>query len=494
VAFFRKKSGTSDGEEAPFQPQPEKAEPWFNHARAAAGSANFEYALELYANGIKWDPQSMSSHEAMFDVGRRLRQQGGKPATSRQIRGIDDGKPTPVISSFVAASFEWMRDLQNIKLLLKAIEASLKADVPEFAHWASPMAFNLIVAQHQKKPSKSLLLQSMDLFRRSEAWDEAFNIGELARQLDPSDADLANDLKNLAAQRAMEQGGYTANIGQEGSFRSSIRDAEKQESLAQADSLAGAGSTSERNLLRAREAYEADPQNPDTINRYVQQLRKGNDPERIEQAFQVYMKAFADTKEYRFRMAAGDIRIETAESAWKAAKAKAEAHPDEPELAETAKKLRTELLTLRSEEATERVAKYPTDRFRKFELGEVLYALKRYGDAMALLQQAMDEPKLQARAGQLLGRCFLAEKWYTDAIPVFEEAMRSVDATDRDAELTLKYDLMIALLGAAEQEQSVDHARQAKTICSEIMRKDIGFRDIRERRSKVDDLIRQLGG
>ena len=48
--------------------------------------------------------------------------------------------------------------------------------------------------------------------------------------------------------------------------------------------------------------------------------------------------------------------------------------------------------------------------------------------------------------------------------------------------------------GAARMERSTDLAKDARTICSEIARKDITYRDIREKRKQVDDLIKAISG
>jgi histone H3/H4 len=58
----------------------------------------------------------------------------------------------------------------------------------------------------------------------------------------------------------------------------------------------------------------------------------------------------------------------------------------------------------------------------------------------------------------------------------------------------VRYDLMLALLEAAREENSLEIARKAKTICSEIARKDITYRDIRTKRREVDELIKSISG
>jgi tetratricopeptide (TPR) repeat protein len=194
----------------------------------------------------------------------------------------------------------------------------------------------------------------------------------------------------------------------------------------------------------------------------------------------VYDTGHERTGEYRFKMLSGDLRI-----------ARLERELETMTGAEAEERAR-ELLILKAGEYEERVKRYPTDRTRKYDLGVVHFELGNYEDAMAQLQKAKDEPRLRVRAGHLLGRCFLAENWYSDAAAEFDEALQALDATEKDRELGIKYDLMVALLSQAAEDRQIEDARRAKTICSEIARTDITYRDIRAKRKEVDDLIRTL--
>jgi len=491
VALFRKKppkGDDGDAKDSAFTPQPEKARKWFEHARTAADASNHAYALSCFANGIKLDPGSMSAHEAMWDAAVRYLNLGEKPASGKVVRSFEDGT---AIGKFAAAEFEWMNDLKNHKAAIRALDTAIKAEQLEFGNWAAPKVFNMM-GRSEKKLTKSLLLQAMELFRQVGAWDESMAAGEAARQLDPSDNDLDAELKNLSAQRAMDQGGYIEAAGEEGSFRKFIKDADKQNELLDEEALAGGGSLDERNLSRAKRAYDEAPALPDVINRFAQLLKKQGIDESTSQALDIYRKGYEDTGEYRFRMYAGDIEIEELQKKLTGLDEKLTETPDDAATTSQREDVRRRLLELRLTEYTARVAKYPTDRMRKYELGTVQFDLANYDDAMAQFQAAKDEPKLRVPAGHMLGRCFFADKWYNEAISEFEEALQVIEVTEKERELAIRYDLMLALLAGAQDDNAVDMAKQAKDICSEIARKDITYRDIRARRREVDQVIKSL--
>lgn len=496
MALFKKKpppeggdSGDSGSEDFEYTAQPEKAQKWFEHARTAADSSNYDYALSCYASGLIFDPEIMSAHEAMFEVAIRYANQGGRSATGREIRKIEEPHS---IGRFVAVEFTWMKDITNANLALKALEASIKADQLE---WGNSIAIKVLgLMRKSKKLTKSTWLKAMYLFSDVHAYDQAMIAGEQALALDPRDSSLDHELKNISAQRAMDQGRYEEAGGKEGGFRGMVKDMDKQRELEEMELLSVSASTEERNLERARLHYEKTPEVPDVINKYTQLLKRRGTPESIKKAQEIYLKGYEETKEYRFRMNAGDIDIGKAMKVENELRKRLDSATDNGELQQELEKVRRDRLQLESSEFLERVKRYPNDRSFQYRLGEVFYQLGDTGKAMEHLQNSKDEPRLRARASHMLGSCFAREQWYNEAIEEFKEALQAIEVADRKRELDIRYDLMLSLIELARAENDPGLAREARDICSNIARKNIGFRDIRQRRSEVGQLLKDIAG
>jgi tetratricopeptide (TPR) repeat protein len=493
VALFGfKKNQPSEGDdkapEGGFTADPAKARKWFEHGRKMASSSNFEYALTCFASAVKFDPSDMTVHEAMLEAARKFLASGGKAASSKDVKQIDGPGP---IDRFAAAEFVWMRDLNNLSAAMKLLEATAKAGQDAFGAWLSPMVMNMLRAQ--KKPTKSMFVQAKDRFSSIGAWNEAFLAGEEAVRLDPSDTELIAELKQLTAQRAITQGGYAeaAEAGEGGGFRTFVKDMDKQRELEAAESISGTADSQQIAVEKARKDLAANPASPEAVSKLGQLLRRTGQSEDEEAARTVYLEAYERLNEYRFKAAAADIDLARLRREVRAAEERVSGGGgDEANSALADAEQR--LLEREQTEFTERVEKYPTDRRLKLDLGRVLVKLERFEDAMACFQECKDEPKFRVESAHMLGLCFARSGWHPEAVSEFREAIENIDATERDRELSIRYDLMLSLIALAKEQRSLENAREAAEICSQIIRKNISFRDIRERRKEIDTITKDL--
>jgi tetratricopeptide (TPR) repeat protein len=473
-----------------FEPDPAKARKFFDHARTIAQTGNAAYSLTLYASGLKFDPSNMQAHNEMYETAIRYFQAGGKPAARGDIKKFDGSGP---VDRFVASEFAWMHDLNNLSLALDLLEAAAKATQLEFGKWFAPRILNMM--RKQKITKKGQWISAKDQFVRLQTWNEAFEAAEVALQIDPADGGLQAEMKDLQAQLAIERGGFNNPQTQNsGGFRSNIKDADKQRELEERDSLTGSADVEERNLLRAKKDFDDNPMSPEAIAKYAQLLKRRNTPESEDEAHGVYITGYERLGEYRFRMLAGDIRISQLDRRVRAAKERLDAQPEDLILKTEYEELRKQLLELRSSELRERTQRYPTDRGIKIELGKLEFDLGRYEDAMTCFQNAKDEIKFRVVATHMLGKCFAAEGWHTEAIGEFREALQHLDSSQKENELPIKYDLMVSLIEHARAEKSPASAKEASDICSAIVRTNIGYRDIKEKRKELDVLRKELGG
>jgi tetratricopeptide (TPR) repeat protein len=483
MALFGKKSNSDDV----FLPDPEKANAWFERARQMAESHNYESSFAFYANGFKLDPRDVSIHKEVLEVAKTYYERGGEKATNKQIKQIDG---LTDIEKFVAALFVWWHDFINPKHAMKAVSMGVKAQQNEFSAAMADTLLSL-ASRDGKALSFKELKSLMELFQSAGAWDQAIKVGQAALNAKPDDAVLERALNELAAERAISGGGYDKMGTDEGGFKKFVKDIDKQRELEEDESLAGTAGSMERVIARAKKDFEENPDSPDAVSAYVKVLKKQATPESVKLAFQVLMHGFKVTKQYRFRMEAADIKMSMASDKI-AAIAKQLAQSPSDDLQEKHDAALAEFRAFQKMEFQERSAKYPTDRKIKFQLGELAIEDGDINLAMECFQKAKDEPRLRVRAGQELGKCFASEGWFSEAVGEFKESIKSLGGSDNELELSLRYDLMHSLTKKAKKDANIDLAKEAMDICSGIARKDISYRDIRDCRRNLDELVKEL--
>ncbi|MEY4182155.1 MAG: hypothetical protein RLZZ217_781 [Planctomycetota bacterium] len=451
-----------------FVADPAKAARYAEKAREAMRKGEWTYSLTMFAMSVKFDPNNIVVHTEMYDAAMAHHNAGGKAAASGDIKMIDGAG---AVDRFAVSEYQWFCNVRDANLALTCLESAAKAGLPDFGQWAAKSAFGAVNLTQNAKPNKKLWLRAKDAFAGVEAWEQALLCGEAAVAMDASDGALQSELRQLQAALAIKRGGYQAE-------------------LQAADSLSGAGGKDQLQLEVAKREFEEKPQSPEAVLKYAQLLRRGGTPEGEALAIEVYTTGFKNIGEYRFKMEADNIRILRARRKLDAIKAAADAGD-----AKAAAQHAAGLKQVQEFEAacfTERAGKYPTDRGVKYDLGRLLFELGRYEDAMKSLQEAKDEGKYRVIAAHLLGRCFVQEGWHGEAVGEFKEALAALDVTTGDREMDIRYDLMVTLIELARAEKSIQHAKDAQELCSAILRKDIGFRDIRARRKETDELVRQL--
>jgi len=484
MALFGKKP---KNESAVFVPSPTEAKAWFDRAREMSDSKNYESAFTFYASGFKLDPRDLSIHDEVLKLASDYHNRVGNAATSKQIKQIAG---TTVVDQFVTSLFTWWHDITNPKLAIKCINDGVNAEQNNFGAAMADTVLGLS-QQGEKVLSAKELKQLMELFKSTGAWNQAIKVGQAALEVDRSDSALEKSLNELAAERAMAEGGYNDTVGEDGGFRKFIKNASDQQELEDGESLAGAGGSQERRMARAKKEYDENPASPDAISHYTKLLKQIGTPESTKEAFGILVKGFKETSQYRFRIEAADIKIAHETTNIASLEKQYKESQDEAVL-KNLENARAEFLTFKKEEFEERAAKYPTDRAIRFQLGLLAIEDEDINLAMECFQKSKDEPKLRVRAGHELGKCFVSEGWYSEAISEFKESIKSIAGGDNNTELSIRYDLMQALAKKAEIDRNVDIAHEAMDICSGIARKDISYRDIRDCRRKLDTLVKEL--
>ena len=480
---------------------PRKAERFFEHAQTVADAHNYDYAIECFISGLRHDPDNMKQHEALREVALRRKVGGGKPA------GITERFQSPgpaAVDRMLQVETLWAKDPFNTKLMREFMLRSVEADeaepelnLAEPAHWAGTLFLEFAAKGH--KANKSALIAVRDLFARIGAFDKAVEACKMVLRLNPDNAELLMDLKNLEAERTMQVGGYTeAAASGEGGFRHVVRDAEKQVALDQEDRIVKRTSDIDQVIERRRAEYQENPEDLDRTTKLVDALLSKDEDEPEQEAVALLEKAWEQSGQYRYKMRMGDVRMRMYNRKLRQLRqelAKAEKAQDQAGV-ENLKRQITEVnrerLAFELDEYQQRADQYPTDLGIRYELGRRLFYEGRIDEAIGAFQQAKSDPKHRAAAYQYLGTCYIRKEWLEEAIETLRTGVKVHPDADDRLGLELRYLLMDALERRARSEGDAEAAREAQKIASQILQTKIDFRDIQQRLEKLRQLVHEF--
>lgn len=480
--------GKGKAGKAGFEPEPAKAQKFFEHARAMHDAAHYEYAMTLWLQGIRKDPTGMEPLEKFFDTSANFlaKNPKAKGPTKDQQKQFG-GRGT--LEKYLSSLLNWGAKPQDWSAGFRAMECAADLELDEQAYWIGERVLG--IARNDKKAKKDAFVSLMDVFEKIGGWDKAVLSGEIAMEMDPRDAKLEQRIRNMSATATMSRGGYETS-GQEGGFRRNIRDLAGQRVREEEERLVKTEETLDQLIRRAAEDYKSRPMDEAAAQKLGKFLLERGKPEDEQTAYKLYMKMYKDTQSYRFKQLAGDIRMRVARRKVSALRAKAKQEADNAELRQQVVEAQRELLEFEIKEYEERVENYPTDPHLKYELGVRYFRAGEYEKAVKQFQGAQSAPGLVARVQNYLGQAFTKMEWLNEAESSYRAAIEAHASETDDLAMELRYGLMDTLQRKAETQQDSEAAEEAFRLASAIAVKQIGYRDIQERRTALQTLAREL--
>ena len=201
-----------------------KARAFFEKARKVAETDNFDYAIDMYLQGLRYAPDAlMEGHLPLCELGLQRRGKGGKKSSMmdkvRRLRGR-----TP-LEQMLNAEYLFVNNPDHLPYAEAMLKAAVAGGYVKTAGWIANLIFQTTNAS--EKPSVQTYILLKDAYCALEQYDKAIAACQRASKLRPGDKALADEYKDLSAELTMARGKYDG----EGDFRKSIKDRESQEKL-----------------------------------------------------------------------------------------------------------------------------------------------------------------------------------------------------------------------------------------------------------------------
>ena len=448
--------------------QPGKGARFFKRAEEVAGTGNWDFAIEMYLEGIAREPDNLErGHKPLREAALKRKMQGGKgPGIMNTLKRRAGKDP---LENLINAEYLLAKEPGSVAHMARLMDAALKLELREVALW---MCDIMLEAQRQdkgKKPSKRILLLLMQTYTGFEEYERAIQACQRALELNRDDAELQQSLTNLSARYAIQKGKY-----EEEGFVQSIKDPEKQKEQIEKDRFVQTATYLEQQIVRARKEYEEAPALPGKINALVDALIKFEDEGHENEAIDILAKAYKDSGAYQFKLRMGDIRIRQMTRRYRKL---LEAGDKKAALQHAREQLAFEL-----QEYADRAANYPTDLGIKYELGRRHFLAKNHDEAIGLLQQAQRDPRRHLSALNYLGQAFAAKGWFGEAAETYQRALSS--DVPEVSEKELRYNLGDILC-------RLEQNKEAREQFSMVAQLDYNYKDVRQRIDAMDEKLRE---
>jgi tetratricopeptide (TPR) repeat protein len=384
-----------------------KAQTFFDRGSTVAGTGNFEYAIEMYLQGLSLDPEAIEAHQALRDISLKRKASGGRGLGMMEVkfkysRSGKDEKQN-MLNQEKCLSY----DPGNLDFMAGMFQAAAKGSYYRTASWIGAILFRANL-DGPDDFSKYQILKTV--YAQMQRWDRATEACQQAARLRPQDMELTAELKNLSARQTMQAGNYEG----AGSFRDSIRDREGQEKLMIQDKDVRSVDQMSRMIAEAEAEWHAEPEEPGKIMKLVDVWRKTEDVEFENKAIDLLQQVFQRTKQFRFRLAIGEIKMKQLNRQVRAKRTSYQADPQNPDTKREYQEILNQKYELELAEYVLAAQNYPTEMRYRYEAALRLFELRRYGESIPILQEARRDPKYRNEAAIYLGRAFLAEGGFAE--------------------------------------------------------------------------------
>ena len=446
-----------------------RAREFFAKGGEVAYALNYDYAIDLYLEGLSYWPEAVEDgHKALREIALRRQVAGGKKSGFTDNSRFKKASGKIPKEAMLKAEYLFSKDPSNLSHLSDFVKYAVEGDYRETSLWAANMLFDF--SRQKDKPAAQTFIFLRDSYVQIEAFSRALQACQQAMQLKSNDASLADSMRDLSAQAAMQQGRYD----EEGDFRQSIRDREGQEKLQSQEQVIKSESVLESAIADARAEYEADPRVPGKIAGLVEALCATEIAEQENEAIAILEKAYSELGQFRHKQRSGEIMIKQLNRKVRQLQEQYKVDAGNEQLKKQLSAASQEVLATELKHYELCVASYPTDLRLKYQYGRRLLRAKEYDQAIPMFQEARSDPHHRIAAMNCIGLCFYHKEWFADAEETFEQALESVESAEGAMAKELRYNLGRAHEARGNIEEALNCFRKVAQI-------DYNYRDVRKR-------------
>jgi len=448
-----------------------KAAVFFERARKVAETDNFDYAIDMYLEGLRCVPEAVQEgHIPLCELAFHRQAKGGKkPSMVERIKRLH-GKTA--LEQMLGAEYLFAKDPNHLPYAEVMLKAAVSGGYKKTGKWIANLIFQTNNAA--EKPSLQIYLLLKDSYAAIGELDRAVAACQCAVRLKPGDGEMADEFKRLSAELTVARGKYD----QEGDFRQSMKNRESQERFQAQERVVKTEDYRLSAVEEARKAMRQGPNLPQNIFNLAEALSDLRNDQAENEAIELLENTYKAKSDFSFKQRAGQLKIKRLKRKVREAKTALEISPEDGPAKSRLCELSAELNGTEMEHYRLCVENYPTDLRARYEYGIRLVRNEQYDAAIPFFQEAQKDPQHKISAMDKIGFCFFMKGWFADAIDVLTQAIKSYRIKDDSIAKELCYNL------ARSYEEQGD-AEKALEIYRKIAQLDFAYKDVHQRIDKL---------
>lgn len=459
-----------------------KARKWFTHGKQVAETKNYDYAVELYVNGLALWPDAIEEGLRLLRVvaeARRLN--GGKPAGFLDAKKHSTGGKNAA-KALNNALYLFGKDPRSIGHMEHILQSAAKAKCDRTVQWIAPVLVEAMVGEKklsEKRYADACLAMeaAADVADRSRGYDIATDILQACvRASEIWSGHYATSSEAEAAYRSAssKQTMVKGRFGSGEDFRESLKDGDEQRDIQDTDKMVRSADRHAELIAKARREWQENPEVATKLVGLADLLARSETDEAENEAIDLLEKEHRTTESYHLKVKADDIRIRQMNRHGRLLIAKLRADPKNPQVRKVVKVHRARQNKKEIAIFRDRIEHYPTDMKPRFNLGKRLFKAGAFDEAIPLLQKAQSDGRHRDESRLLLGRCFIEKGFHAQAVETLTEALEAVDSSTSEIVKDLNYWLA--------RSQEVDgRIEDARKTYGHLIQLDYNYRDGRAR-------------
>lgn len=443
----------------------------------ALAKENWDYSIDMFTTAVKLEPEALLYRQTKRGAERK--KYGDNNSGSKMGVLKITGLKTKIKNSRRKKDWASVDQYAEEGLSINPWDPGLNAEMAEACKnlgYEDSAIFGYKMAIENDKTNKGYYTDLGLLLEEKGEFKQARECWEMALKLDPVDGDARSKVTALMATETRVRGGYEGAENSSGAKkRQSAYDEgratrEQRQQAQKGNAPDGPGQSLEADLQRA---IRKEPENKDHYLRLADFYRREG---KLPEAKENYEKAFElSGKDANIGEQIEDIELEKLRDQLVKAKEQFNADRENAEAKKQVTLISKALIKREIDVMSRRVERYPADLRIKFELAQRFIRLKKWAQAISLLQQSVKDTRISSEALVALGKCFYAEKKKELAKRQFEKALPSLSPDDKpDIYKEAHYLLGRLYQESGEKDKAADHY-------SEILAVDYDYKDVKDR-------------